>query len=173
MKKDESPHKSLLLILLLCATGLTFTTISCNDSMQEEANATTLSLDSEPGDQVIPLIYHMSFMSRYTEKLYFAGAAENWELADLYSHEIEEIGESLDGYTYHGLDIGELVAQMMLPQIEKVEDAIDAQDARLFAENYQILIDSCNSCHVASDYEILRVTIPQVNPYAQDFSVQN
>lgn len=158
--------------MLLCATGIVFTSISCNQSLQNEGGGTSNNAGSESGDQLIPLIYHMSFMSQYTQKLYFAGQAENWELADLYSHEIEEIGEDLEGYTYHGIDIGNLVAQMMLPQIEKVEEAIDAQDSRLFAENYQILIDSCNSCHVASDYEVLKVTIPEVNPYAQDFSVQ-
>jgi hypothetical protein len=171
MHLKKSRH--FLLLIIMMGLGLTFLVASDIISPEKTTTGSTLSSTSDT-DQVIPLIYHMSFMSRYTQKLYFAGEAENWELADLYSHEVEEIGEVLaeQGYEYHGIDVGELVSQMMLPQIEKVEDAIDAQDPRLFAENYQILIDSCNSCHIASEYEIIKVAIPEVNPYAQDFSVQ-
>lgn len=171
MHLEKSRH--FLLVIIMMGLALSFLVASEIISPEKTTTEHTVKSISDT-DQIIPLIYHMSFMSQYTQKLYFAGEAENWELADLYSHEVEEIGEVLaeQGYEYHGIDVGELVAQMMLPQIEKVEDAIDAQDPRLFAENYQILIDSCNSCHVASEYEIIKLTIPEVNPYAQDFSVQ-
>lgn len=171
MHLKKSRH--FLLVIIIMGLGLSFIVASDIISPEKTTNEHTATEVSDT-DQIIPLIYHMSFMSRYTQKLYFAGEAENWELADLYSHEIEEIGQNLaeKGYVYHDIDVGELVTQMMLPQIEKLEDAIDAQDPRLFAENYRILIDSCNSCHVASDYSIIKVDIPEDNPYAQDFSVQ-
>ena len=37
-----------------------------------------------------PLGEQMGYLQRYVEKLYFAGQAQNWELADFYAHELGE-----------------------------------------------------------------------------------
>jgi len=34
------------------------------------------------------------------------------------------------------------------------------------------MIQSCNSCHEASDYGAVKVAVPDINPYAQDFSAE-
>jgi hypothetical protein len=155
------------LSILLGTVFLIIIGISCNASNPSENNV-EVSENSE-----IPLIYHMSFMSRYTKKLWFAGMAENWDLAYLYSHEIEEIGEDLidGGYTHNDKPLADLLNVMLLPQIEEVEDAIKKRDRRLFEESYRNLIQNCNHCHVATDYGVVRVAIPTVNPFNQDFSV--
>ena len=120
----------------------------------------------------ISLIYHMSFISRYATKLYFAGDAENWELADIYSHEIEEISEDIvsRGEMHDGINISELVDTMLLPQIEKLEEAIDSGDRQMFLSRYTVMVETCNACHVASDYGAVKVAVPQSNPFSQDFS---
>ena len=63
------------------------------------------------------MIYHMSFISRYAQKLYFAGEAESWELADIYSHEIEEISTEIVSRRemHDGINISELMGSMLLP----------------------------------------------------------
>ena len=127
---------------------------------------------SAPVVDEIPLIYHMSFISRYATKLYFAGDAENWELADIYSHEIEEISEDIvsRGEMHDGINISELMDSMLLPQIEELEEAIDNGDREMFMDRYTVMVETCNSCHVASDYGAVKVAVPQSNPFSQDFS---
>lgn len=119
----------------------------------------------------IPLIYHMSFISRYTQKLYFAGEAENWELADIYNHEIEEISEDIvtRGEMHDGIDISQLMESMLLPQVERVEEAIDAGDRQMFMDRYNVMIQTCNQCHTASDYGAVKVAVPKTNSFNQDF----
>lgn len=119
----------------------------------------------------IPLIYHMSFISRYAKKLYFAGEVENWELADIYSHEIEEISEDIvaRGEKHDEIDISQLMESMLLPQVERVEEAIDSGDREMFLDRYNVMIQSCNQCHDASDYGAVKVTVPETNPFNQDF----
>lgn len=119
----------------------------------------------------IPLIYHMSFISRYAKKLYFAGNSENWELADIYSHEIEEISEAIISRkeVHDGVNISALMETMLLPQIELLEEAIESRDRGLFMDRYRILIQSCNNCHKSSDYSAVKVTVPESNPFNQDF----
>lgn len=120
----------------------------------------------------IPLIYHMSFISRYSKKLYFAGEAENWELADIYSHEIEEISEDIIARNeeHNGINISELMESMLLPQVESVEEAIDNGDREMFLDRYNVMIQSCNQCHTATDYGAVKITVPETNPFNQDFS---
>ncbi len=78
---------------LLCSTLLITLLIFIEFACTADRNSgSQMNLeDNHTEIEEIPLIYHMSFISRYAQKLYFAGDAENWELADIYSHEIEEI----------------------------------------------------------------------------------
>ncbi|WP_421773459.1 hypothetical protein [Gracilimonas sp.] len=119
-----------------------------------------------------PLIYHMSFMQRYSHKLYLAGVEKNWELADVYSHEIEELSETIinGNHVDDGVDVSKLLETMLLPQIENIETAIDAKDKELFESNFQTMIQTCNQCHQAANYGAVKVTVPEGNPFNQDFS---
>lgn len=158
-----------LISILILFSGVIIA-VSCTNNTNPHSE---IALHHNVAQAEIPLIYHMSFMSRYTKKLWFAGMAENWDLAYLYSHEIEEIGEDLidGGYTHKDKPLADLLNVMLLPQIEEVEDAIKKRDRRLFEESYRNLIQNCNHCHVATDYGVVRVAIPTVNPFNQDFSV--
>lgn len=159
-----------ILIATLLISTLIFIGFACNSVHNTDSQET--SENKQALVEEIPLIYHMSFISRYTQKLYFAGEAENWELADIYSHEIEEISAGIvsRGEMHDGINISELIDSMLLPQIEQLEEAIDSGDREMFLDRYNVMIQSCNSCHEASDYGAVKVTIPDVNPYAQDFS---
>lgn len=140
--------------------------ISCSDNQQMEQDSHVEEMEE------IPLIYHMSFISRYTKKLYFSGEAENWELADIYSHEIEEIAEGIIEQNHvddEGINISNLMESMLLPQIERVEEAIDNQNREMFQERYNILIQTCNQCHTAANYGAVQVTVPEANPFNQEF----
>ena len=166
------PNNTALFSSILLLTLFTFLGISCSSDSDSDSNGTVENYQS--AIEEIPLIYHMSFISRYAQKLYFAGEAENWELADIYSHEIEEISADIvsRGEMHDGINISELMETMLLPQIEQLEEAIDSGDREMFMDRYSVMIQSCNSCHDASDYGAVKVTIPDENPYAQDFSAE-
>lgn len=127
---------------------------------------------AEAQEMVLPLINQMSFMQHFSTKLYYAGAEENWELADFYSHELEETAEDVfdANFEHHGHDVSNLIETMLYPAIERVEEAIDAEDVELFKNNYQTLINSCNACHKATGHPYLEMKTPESNPYNQNFS---
>ena len=118
----------LTLLFSLCIT------ISCSQNQHEQQSAEAANYHVE--EESIPLIYHMSFISRYAKKLYFAGEAENWELADIYNHEIEEISEGIveSGEMHDGINISGLMESILLPQIEQLEEAIDIGDREMFLD---------------------------------------
>ena len=158
-------------ITVILFIGILFTGISCTgDQGESESTADVDHLQAEKPE--LPLIYHMSFISRYSKKLYFAGEAENWELADIYNHEIEEISEGIaeSGEMHDGINISELMETMLLPQVESIEEAIDSGDREMFLDRYNVMIQTCNQCHAASDYGAVKVIVPETNPFNQDFS---
>lgn len=157
-----------LLILFMCM----FSTIACSSGQNSEFSETD---NHQVENGQLPLIYHMSFISRYSKKLYFAGDAENWELADIYSHEIEEISEVIIDMNkeHDGINISELMETMLLPQIERIEEAIENEDRETFLERYNVLIQTCNQCHVATNYDAVVMTVPQTNPFNQEFRKSN
>ncbi|MDR9419786.1 hypothetical protein [Gracilimonas sp.] len=158
------------ILALLITTIFLFIGIACQQQQPSEMG----HMDSdEQYLDAVPLIYHMSFMQRYATKLYFSGMAENWELADIYAHEIEELSETIiDGnHMDDGIDVSGLLESMLPPQIELIEEAIDAQDRQRFESNYQTMIQTCNQCHQAANYGAVKITVPTSNPFAQDFSL--
>jgi hypothetical protein len=161
--------KSTILFPFLITIAVLFAGIACTNSQENDME---LKEGHQAEEEGLPLIYHMSFISRYSMKLYFAGEAENWELADIYSHEIEEITKGIvDREEEHdGINIGELMGTLLLPQIEELELAIDSGDREMFLDRYNVMIQTCNQCHVASDYGAVKVTVPELNPFNQDFN---
>lgn len=163
-------NHSLTVLAILILTSLLFIGIACQPTQNEQQHADS---DEHYAEDAVPLIYHMSFMQRYTTKLYFSGMEENWELAGIYTHEIEELSESIldANHTDDGVDISGLLKTMLPPQIEEIEKAIDAQDRAMFEAKYQTMVQTCNQCHQATNYGVVKVTVPETNPFAQDFSV--
>ena len=139
-----------LFALILLAAG-------CGNPSSERAE--------EPGD----LLLLMSFSQQYLEKLHLAGEAQNWPLADLYAHELEEIGEALrdSGYEVHGTPLASMARGAFLPAVERVEEAIDAADTEAFASAFETVVSTCNSCHAATGYEAIRIIVPEdyTRPY--------
>ncbi|MEX0608116.1 MAG: hypothetical protein WD016_04320 [Balneolaceae bacterium] len=153
---------------ILLITTIILTGFACQDG--EESSAQSNS--EENYEAQLPLIYQMAFIDRYATKLYLAGVEENWALADIYAHELEEVSDMIIGGNYvdEGINRSELLETILLPQIEQMEVAIDSKDAELFQKNYQTMINSCNQCHSISQYGLIKITIPENNPYNQDFS---
>jgi cytochrome c553 len=109
----------------------------------------------------------MGDMQRFVEKLYFAGQARNWELANFYLHEIEETADEIIRANVfdEGVAVSAFLKTMLPPAIEATEEAIKAQDSRQFASRYEGLITSCNACHQSTKHGFVKITVPRQPTY--------
>ncbi|WP_462253207.1 hypothetical protein [Ekhidna sp.] len=109
-----------------------------------------------------PVLETMGYYQRFSHKLWLAGKNENWELADFYTHELEEVTEQLiEGNVIHDdYNLSNLSEAMLMPKIEKVEEAIRKKDEVLFLDNYELMIASCNLCHNTTKHNFIKITIP-------------
>lgn len=109
-----------------------------------------------------PVLETMGYYQRFSHKLWLAGKNQNWELADFYTHELEEVTESLiEGDVIHDdYNLSNLSEAMLLPKIEKVEEAIRQKNEVLFLENYELMISSCNLCHNTTKHNFIKILVP-------------
>jgi len=98
--------------------------------------------------------------------VWFAGDAQNWELADYMVHELEEVAEQVGAAhpEYDGIPVATLMAEMTIPVIEELEAAVIARDHGAFVAAYDRLTTSCNACHAASNRAAIVMQRPTAPP---------
>lgn len=153
------------LYILLVTTFAVFTACEQpnNDRQQLEAKIDSLqnNLDKayKPGFGEF-----MSSIQAHHAKLWFAGEAENWKLADF---EMGEIKEALDGIKQYNADRAEAKSiPMIQPALDSMENAIRQKDLKLFKNNYTILTNTCNNCHHATNHEFNIIKVPTQMPFS-------
>jgi hypothetical protein len=110
----------------------------------------------------------MMFQQERHLKLWFAGHAGNWPLADY------EIGKLKDGFDdLDKLLGGDTVGKSVGAPIAAVEKAIENKDKEAFGRAFDQLTAGCNSCHHTLDHAFIAIQRPSVSPYAnQNFAPQ-
>lgn len=94
-------------------------------------------------------------------KLWFAGHAGNWPLADY------EIGELGDGFDDVGKMLGgDIVKQHVGGPLDALQKAVDAKDSAAFAGAFDRLSAGCNACHHTLDHAFIAIARPSVLPYS-------
>jgi len=111
----------------------------------------------------------MSLQQMRHVKLWFAGQAENWELA---AYELDELSEGFDDVvSFHPTHKDSPVApkdaipRMMGEPLAQLRDAIGRKDAAKFVQAYDALTAGCNACHQATNFGFNAVQRPTANPY--------
>ena len=111
----------------------------------------------------------MSLQQMRHVKLWFAGQAENWELA---AYELDELGEGFDDIVkFHPTHKDSPVApkdaipRMVTEPMNSLRSAVDKKDAAAFAQAYDGLTAACNSCHQATNFGFNAVQRPATNPF--------
>jgi hypothetical protein len=101
-------------------------------------------------------------------KLWFAGRAGNWPLADY------EIGKLKDGFDdIDKLMGGDTVGKAVGAPISALEKAIESKDKDSFTRAFDQLTAGCNSCHHTLDHAFIVIQRPTVVPYGnQSFAPQ-
>ncbi|GAB3386885.1 hypothetical protein GCM10027514_28130 [Azotobacter armeniacus] len=108
----------------------------------------------------------MADYQRYADKLYFAGQAQNWELADWYLWKLTKAswvvadGDVVEYRSVKEYDVAELTKRMLKPAIQRVDTAIAGKDAQAFQSAYATLVSTCNACHHASEHGFVQIVQP-------------
>jgi hypothetical protein len=101
-------------------------------------------------------------------KLWFAGHAANWPLAD---YEIGELNEGFDDVTR--LLGGDIVEEHVGAPLAALQKTIDAKDSAAFTTAFDNLSAGCNACHHALDHAFIVIGRPTLLPYSnQNFAPQ-
>ena len=101
-------------------------------------------------------------------KLWFAGSAGNWPLADY------EIGELKEGFDDVDKRLGgDTIEKAVGTPIAALEKAIEGKDRAAFTSGYDKLTAGCNSCHHTLDHAFIVIQRPASLPYSnQSFAPQ-
>lgn len=94
-------------------------------------------------------------------KLWFAGRAGNWQLAEY------EIGELNEGFEdVNRLLGGDTVDKMVGDPLKALQKAIEDKDRAAFTSAYDKLSAGCNYCHRTLDHGFIVIQRPALLPYS-------
>ena len=101
-------------------------------------------------------------------KLWFAGQAGNWPLADYELDELKEGYEDIVKYfpTKDDAPTGPMASAIIEKEVAELNKAIEAKNAKQFTAAFEKLTASCNACHQSSKKPFIVVQRPTANPYA-------
>jgi hypothetical protein len=106
----------------------------------------------------------MSSIQVHHEKLWFAGNAQNWQLANF---EIHEIMEAVDDIKQYASDRPETKSIIMLqPAIDSLNNSIRQKNMQAFKRSFITLTNTCNNCHAAVNYNFNKIKIPDTPPFS-------
>lgn len=120
----------------------------------------------------------MAQTAHHHAKLWFAGQAQNWELA---AYELDELEEGLESAAhYHPTHkhisqaLTDLIADSMTQPLTKMKQVIENKDRSAFRGRYAEITEACNACHLNSGFGFNVVIQPTSNPFSnQSFQIAN
>ena len=121
-----------------------------------------ISCQAPKGESEYPLLETMGYYQRFSDKLWMSGINQNWELANFYGHELEEVTEEFirENVDHDGQNLSEIAKQSIAPALEEMEEAINAKDEVLFLRNYKLVTASCNACHATTGHSFIKIELP-------------
>jgi hypothetical protein len=121
-------------------------------------------LDPAANEQYVPRLGDImnSVQSRHM-KLWFAGKAQNWELA---AFELRQIKAGLLEAAVHYPGIPATNVTTMTKPVEAISSAIDARDVKQFTKAVSELTDGCNVCHQSMERGFVVIQTPTVSPFS-------
>jgi hypothetical protein len=148
--------KPIFAVLIAAALLATLKASAQEASTPHAAAAGPANEPYEPGLGEIMALQQMRHI-----KLWFAGRAGNWPLAD---YEIDELKEGFDDVNQRlG---GDTVEKAVGAQIAALEKAIEAKDRAAFANAFDKLTAGCNSCHHMLERAFIVIQRPTSLPYS-------
>jgi hypothetical protein len=128
----------------------------------------SIKATGEPAKPYTPgLVEIMLTIQSHHAKLWLAGNARNWELADYQADELKEALEDAAKYVpdYKGTPVGKMIESVIMPPIADVEAAIKARDAKRFSASFDKLTAACNACHEAANRGFIVIQRPATSAF--------
>ena len=94
-------------------------------------------------------------------KLWYAGAVQNWPLAN---YELGQIRATIEQAERLYPNSRKSDMKMMTPPTDEVENAIKAKDSAKFSAAYSKLTAACNACHNATGFGFIKMRDPRMSP---------
>jgi cytochrome c553 len=116
-----------------------------------------------PGQQVYtPRLNNIMILTQLGHfKLWYAGAVQNWPLAN---YELEQIRASIRLAKTLFPDSDKSNMDTMKPAAEDLDKAINAKDAAGFTSAYSKLTAACNACHESTGFGFIKIRVPRLSP---------
>jgi len=130
--------------------------------------AATNNATGEPAQPYTPgLVEFMIHVQSHHAKLWLAGNARNWDLADYQVDELKELLEEIAKKVpeYKGTPAGQMIEAATMPPISDIEGAIKARDSAKFAAAFDSLTAACNACHEAAKRGFIVIQRPATSPF--------
>lgn len=105
----------------------------------------------------------MTGIQEHHAKLWLAGQAKNWGLADFEIHEIMESVEAIQTVETERKE--SKLIPMLVPALDSVNHAIERKNSNEFRTGFIFLTQTCNNCHKVTDFSFNKVTVPDKNPF--------
>ena len=101
-------------------------------------------------------------------KLYYAGEAKNWKLAEFQLRELRQalarIGRTIP--TYRKIGVDDAVASIFTEKAVAVEGSDQGRRSRRSSRRpMRDMTTACNACHAGMEHEFLVIKVPQANVY--------
>jgi hypothetical protein len=157
LKREVCKEEAMRPIVAAVAAAAMFASLAA--SAQEKSAPQEPALQDEPYQPGLGEIMALQQMRHI--KLWFAGHAGNWPLAD---YEIGELNEGFD-------DVNKLLGAGIVQQhvggpIADLQKAIDAKNGAAFATAFDSLSAGCNACHHTLDHAFIVIARPTLLPYS-------
>ena len=129
------------------------------------ASLPTLADEQKPADSREPFTPRPNDMMVATQlrhfKLWYAGAVQNWPLANYELAQIRNV--IVDAKRLFAKNTGSDMS-MMTPAADDLDDAIKAKDKVKFGNAFGKLTAACNSCHQATGFGFIKIVEPRLSP---------
>ena len=126
------------------------------------------SATGQPAQPYTPgLVEFMMHVQSHHSKLWLAGNARNWDLADYQLDELKELLEDIAKRVpnYRDVPVGQMIESTTMPPIGDVESAIKARDFAKFTAAFDKLTAACNACHEAANRGFIVIQRPATSPF--------
>ncbi|MEO8712454.1 MAG: hypothetical protein ABI405_10045 [Parafilimonas sp.] len=153
--------KKIIFIFVMITFAACHNTYVPNKDLQSQIDSLQSQINSayKPG-----LGEFMSGIQVHHEKLWFAGNAQNWRLADFEIHEIMEAVDDIKKYASDRPETKDII--MLQPAIDSLNESIQQKNVQSFKQSFLMLTNSCNNCHKEVNYNFNKIKIPDTPPFS-------
>jgi hypothetical protein len=164
MTKAQRRFCAISLLTISAGLALFFLVSGCNEKKTPDVQVEARLKALEAGAPGVGTI--MSGVQLHFAKLYFAGKAQNWPLAEFELHEVEENmdrGVALRPEE-HGTNLAGLNDAFKQTQLAALRTATQNKDWSAFQSAYTEAVGVCNGCHEETARPFIVITVPAAPP---------